>query len=400
MSNYAISLKRTGLLLAAMTFTALLMVVNFASFFSSAGAAQLESRSLTLASSLPGDVGTTEPANSELNGADTTHTVQFTFPTSSTGTVTGMSFLYCDTAIGACDDTGTGAPTGVDVSGATIAAGDTSGFVIGTNTNNEINVTHSGFAATGTITVIFENITNPTAQGTFFVRMLADNTSADDGTVASSITEGIQITSRVRETLGFSTTGAINNSNVGDPGSTCAALTGSGAIQIGDAVENTLDINTTYYGESAFRIYTNAGNGASVQYQGATLTKGTDTIDAINSGSGTAAASATGTEQFGLAVDTTVQAVDGTYDYFSTAAALDGAEAGELVLDGNYDGGDSATDEFAFQPAPGARTIATSNNNSYLDCATALVRYVANIDPLTPAGTYTTTIVYSAVPTY
>jgi hypothetical protein len=402
MSNYAISLKRTSLLLAALAFTAALLVANLSIFGAQADAAQLTVRSLSLTSSLEGDVGAATAANNETNGADASHTI--TFDPATGGTIESLRFDFCTTAINAC----TG-PTGLVVNSGTAITTQTNEGVTFTNayaidgtsdanTLNVDNATGNSFTAGtgGTIVFTFDDITNPTDVGTFFVRITTytndDYTGAvDTGTVASAITTGITITSKVVETLGFSTTA----DDAGDPaeGSTCAALTGSGALTLGDVTEGTLSISQAYDEFSAFRLYTNAANGVVVQYEGSTLTKGADNINAAGAGQ---VASTVGSEQFGLAVD-----ADGGI-FTEDNEGFGGA--GQLTLGANYNGGEGTitnggTALFAFV-ADTKTTMATSTSNAYVDCDTAAVRYIGNISPLTPAGTYTTTIVYFAVPTY
>src|SRR5690606_17592428 len=96
MSNYAISLKRTGLLLAALAFTALLLVVNLASFFGNAHAASLTSRSLTLSSTLVGTEAVGAPG-SETDGAAANYAFAFSVPSSDTA----LSILvrFCTTTL-------------------------------------------------------------------------------------------------------------------------------------------------------------------------------------------------------------------------------------------------------------------------------------------------------------
>lgn len=403
MSNYAISLKRTTLLLAALAFTAALLVANISVFsVGRADAAQITTRSVSLTSSLDG-TNTTGAANSETNGADTTHT--FTFDPATTGTVRSLEFEYCTTAIGACT-----APTNIEVETGTTVTVQTNEGVAFTNsyaingtqsTANKIsvaNATGNTFTAGtgGTIVFAFDDIRNPDTEATFFVRVrtysdAAWTTLVDDGTVASAITNGIAITSRVVETLGFSTT--TDDAGEVAEGANCAALGGStSAITLGDPTEGTLSITQAYDEFSAFRLYTNAANGVVVQYEGSTLTKGADVIDAAG---GTAIASSVGAEQFGLAVD-----ANGATLFDGDNGGFGGA--GQLTLGVEYDGGDGTivnggTATFAFV-ADTKTQIASAAG--YVTCDTAAVRYIGNISPLTPAGTYTTTVVYFAVPTY
>lgn len=415
MSDYAISLKRTSTLLAALTFTALLLVVNFAAFFSTAGAAQLTSRSLTLSSTLSGTETGDSVAGSPTNGSDAEHRFRFT----SASGFSSVTFQYCTTALGTCN-----APSGLSLAGVSVEAGGGSASAA-SNTLTWV-ITE---AAGGAKDVTFGGITNPTYEAspanpdtnTFFVRIVTHNnatpdpgnTDVDEGTVASAITQGIEITARVAETLGFSTTGTF--ASVTDPTTACNALTGSGAITLGNpAQENTLELGTAYDNYSAFRIYTNSANGVAVQYHGDTLThsNGVSDIDEIG---GTAVVSAPGSEQFGLAIDTTAGGVNnvpansvvgGTLDMTHVTNAAGLAADGPLTPATEYANGDGLINTtpdalFAFEPNT-PTTIASTDalQGGYTECKTVAVRYLANISPTTTSGTYTTTIVYSAVPTY
>lgn len=419
--NYAISLKRSTALAAAITFTAMLTVVNFASIFSSkVGAAQLQARSLEMTSTLIG-TSNTGAANSATNGADATHNFKFTAPTADD--VLGIAFLYCTTAIGTCT-----APTGLVVNSTpavTVQTDDGGAFTnsftfnSGASTANRAvfsNVTGQTVGAGSEIEFAFDDVTNPTPVGSFFVRITTHDSAAtfdnttdiDEGTVAGSTTTGISITSRVVETLGFSTTGDTSDTGIPVAGGSCTPLTGSGAIQLGDPTDNTLSISQTFDAYSALRLYTNASLGAVVQYSGETLTKGSDNIDAIGGAAEATTSPNIGTEQFGLAIAQTGNSETFTgFDNITTAwDEYPTNTAGQLSLAPAYATGDGdigtetvGTDaEFAFVPGNTPQTIAQSD--SYVECATAAVRYASNISALTPSGTYTTTVVYHAVPQY
>ncbi len=397
--NYAISLKRTMTLIAALSFMAVLFAVNFSAIFSAhAGAAQLESRSLTLSSSLAGTEVGDSIAGSETNGSAATHTFKFT-KSAASDSADRISFEYCDAAVGTCN-----APDGLDLTAVTATGGTgvtvSNPSVSGSKVTVEATSLSAGAAA---ITVPLGNIENPDVTPVFFVRIelfanSAPATILDEGTVTSAITEGITITTRVTETLGFSTTADIA-SGVPVPTSSCVPLTGSGAIQMGDPIENTLSITQAYDAYSVFRLYTNASNGVAVQYEGKTLTKGNDEIDEIGA---SPAFVQTGTEQFGLGIDTTANG--GTISNVDTAWT---GGAGNILPEADYGLADGAIStsgtgaQFAFV-ADTPTTLASSDplEGGYVNCATGAVRYVANVSPLTPSGVYTTTLVYSAVPTY
>jgi len=403
MSDYAISLKRSSLLLAALAFTAALLFTNVGIFgLQKADAANFTVRSLNMLSPIAGNIGSTTPANSETNGVDTTHT--FAFDNATAGTVLSMRFEYCTTAAGACV-----APTNIEVeTGTTITVQTHEAVTVATpftingasSTANRLDITRAsgaafGIGTSGNLVFAFDDIRNTDTVGTFFVRMVAYSDAAwtaavDDGIVTGAITTGIAITTRVSETLGFSTTATVGG--VSAETAACVPVTGSGAIALGDA-NNTLAIAQAYDAYSAFRMFTNAGNGAVVQYRGATLTKAplTDDINAIGAA---ALASAPGTEQFGLAID----ADGGTFT--GDTGGFGGAN--QLALTTAYNDGEgtivnAGTASFAFVSNT-LTTIASSPGS--ISCDTAAVRYIANISPLTPAGTYTTTIVYYGVPTF
>lgn len=406
MSNtHVISLKRSTALLLAVTLLSLLTVVNFSAFFGKASAADLTSRSLSLSSTLSGTaLGSGTPGDAD-NGSEARHS--FTFTPTTTGH-TSVTFEYCTDAIGTCT-----LPTGLVVPSTPIVVGGGGTAAFATRT---ITWTPGSTLDTTAVTVSFGDIVNPTYiasptnpdDNTFFVRITATGgAQPDEGTVASAITEGITITARVAETLGFSTTGSF--AGVGAPGSNCMPVTGSGAIRLGDATEGTLSLTQAYDNYSAFRIYTNASEGVDVQYAGETLTRtsGGD-IDAMGAA---ALASDVGTEQFGLAIDTSVGG-NNAVSIASSASTLDMANVtteanlalngGLTPLAGVYDNGegtitDAGAATFAFV-AGTPTTIASSDG--YVECKTAAVRYMANISPTTTSGTYTTTIVYSAVPKY
>ncbi|MBA2279195.1 hypothetical protein H0V99_02015 [Candidatus Saccharibacteria bacterium] len=407
MSDYAISLKRSSLLLAALAFTAVLTIANLNVFgVGKVEAGQFQSRKVVLSSSLAGTETGDNVAGSATNGSAAVHTFTFTTPTGSSTTIDAFEFTYCLEAIGTCTaPPGLNADTAVLVSATDDGGAFTTVFALDATqtTVSRIGIDVNA-GATNTITaasvivIQFSTIVNPSINDDIYVRMVSysveNYTSAvDDGTVAFSIVTPINITARVKETLGFSTT-ADTAGGVPAETSACVPLTGSGAIALGDA-NNTLSIAQAYDDTSYFRVYTNAANGIAVQYAGITLTKGTDDINAIG---GTAASSTVGSEQFGF----------GIYAANPPTANVDNGgwgAAGRLTLNAQYDGGEGTitnggTATFAYDSAAPNTPKSIATAGSYVTCDTAEVRYIANISPLTPAGTYRTTVVYYAVPTY
>ena len=231
-------------------------------------------------------------------------------------------------------------------------------------------------------------------------------------------------------------------------------------LSLGDpASENSLRIDKTFIAHSYWRLGTNSTAGATVYYSGATLSDAAgDQINAIGT---TATAPAPGTQQFGLALangtnsanynaglpnpyignfnldfgtesasgkayessaDSTArtQGVDPTYTSDMAAAGLStvayatdqlaplrplpqyDSGAGVVNPGSGSDGyGPVATTKFAFDANSSLiPTPLATENSQIINCATAKVRYIANIAATTPAGIYSTKINFIAAPIY
>ncbi|HEX9153896.1 MAG TPA: hypothetical protein VF809_03685 [Candidatus Saccharimonadales bacterium] len=371
------------------------VTVDVLVFTPSAAAAQIVTRSLALSSSANGNI-TVGAAGSGTNGAQTKHTFTFTEGTTA-ATIGSAEFLYCTTPL---PDTACTAPTGLDVTTVTTIGGTTAtGWSLGTNTANRVRVTRTAGNITDTQNLVFgaggtgtDYIKNPTTDNEeFFVRIstfsdTAYTTVVDRGTVANSTAEQIEITAKVQETLNLSV-----GTTATAAGTTCAALTGS-ALALGDG-DGVLSFQQAYDAHSYFRISTNANVGTVVYYSGDTLKYGANDINAIG---GTAAASAVGTEQFGLAIDDTGTQTSDQYTFNS------------LVASAQYTGGqgtitNGGTATFAFNTASVTTPVqvaSTSGSTKTIVCDTGSVRYLGNIATTTVPGIYTSTLSYLATPTY
>jgi hypothetical protein len=284
-------------------------------------------------------------------------------------------------------------------------------------------------------------ITNPGA-GAFFVKINdydsatsadLDDPSADtnthviDGgvTVANVMNDSIQIQTKVLETMSFSV--GTKNPDAEPPVSanhgTCDPIIVNDALSMGDPdAENSLDTQTAYDTYSYWRLSSNSSGGATVYYSGNTLSNTeNDQIQAIGT---TASASHTGTEQFGLALDSTADTLDSVMITNIAADALDNTlqfprlapHLTPLVAQGDVTNtaqgptdysmgtgtistGGSA--EFAFDPNSLTTPVPIANeSDSVVTCATGKMRYLANIAATTPAGVYTSRINYIAAPEY
>ena len=251
-----------------------------------------------------------------------------------------------------------------------------------------------------------------------------DQTVIDGGvTVANVMTDSIHITTKVLETMAFSV-GTQNRdlttlTNPATHGNCDPIQTVNGnQLQLGnEEAEYSLETGRAYDVYSYWRLSSNSSGGATVYYSGNTLA---NTVgDEIAEIGETALNSTPGTEQFGLAfVDATTDDAgkfDPAFEALVTAQP-ERFKMPTLELDtgiflqpetnyANGAGGIQAADavkaSFAFEKESNTipRVIA-KNNAMVISCATAKMRYVANIGADTPAGVYTTKINYLAAPQY
>jgi hypothetical protein len=416
-----------------------------------ANAAGLLYRSLELSSSAPsgdpdtGSGGEAAAPGSAANGSKVTYS--FVFQPRSSYDLDAIQFQFCTGPFGyldfAPDNTGTCTlPTGLAfVEGSTWdidvfestggawpnityeATGQAYDFnADGTDPTKAFHITPTAGAGNGTtvtatefIKVVFtadadNYFVNPTTTGTFFAHIetyddasnVAAGTHTDEGTVASSTATTIAISTRVQETLKFSVEGE-DNAGAGvsvAEGASCAALTGTGAINMGDTNNsNSLSTSQSYDAYSYFRLATNSSKGAQVLYAGQTLksTAG-DEIDALTT---TATASSFGTEQFGLAVST-----DNAGNDVESAINSNPGTDNDLIYASPYGDGlegntaNNANGDYAFDTTSNTDPKPIATSGGVVKCDTGVVRYIANISNDTPAGLYSTKISYIAVPSY
>jgi hypothetical protein len=420
-------LRRSSSLLTALAF----LVATAAPLLLSSSAAavgQFTTRSLTQSSQSLGSVstdvnGTAVAPGAGGNGAKTIHT--FTFTQGTTGaTIGSVAIQYCTTPLlsSACT-----APTGFDAStitsvaaisgfAATVPALDTTtvanaGSFFGTypcsgttpyrtncillkRTTPTVESGNPAFSLTFGTGGATNYIKNPTTAGTFYVRIttFSDNaysTIVDQAAVAGSANTNIDITSKVQEQLNFSVSATPSA-----PTTACTALSGSGALSLGDPVNGVLSLTQAYDAHSYFRLNTNAQNGTTVLYSGNTLTTagGANTIAAAPTGGAT---STVGSAQFGLAIDSSDTQSGNGYSFTNLAATTPYAGGAGTITN-------AGTATFAFNPASVTSPvqIASASAGTAVNCDTGSVRYIGNIGTTTKAGVYRTTIAYIAVPTF
>lgn len=320
-----------------------------------------------------------------------------------------------------------------------------------TGKNNEIRLVHSGttgFPAGARVRVVFfatdtNYITNP-GSGAFFVRINTYNTAGNtaintmarydetnviDGgvTVANVMNLGIQIVTKVLETMAFSvgvvdpyTLEAIavnDNGTPGDPGDdtyppsqlnqseagvnvhgVCEPIlkqmvAGSSEtanrLSLGDPTsEYSLAVDKTFSTHSYFRLSSNSSAGATVYYSGNTLTNTVgDSINAVGDpqGDGTsdglAAAPSPGSEQFGLAL--AINSADPyAIDYRTETKSGYVYETGADLTEGNVAAG-LAT----YGSTQGVHSSVTDDNISDLDVSGG-VWHSPRLSTLTAAPQY------------
>jgi hypothetical protein len=323
-------------------------------------AAQITGRTVTLSTSAGAATGVTYTlTTAALPSATHVLSVQLQFCTTPTGTCTAPSGF----SSASVPTTPVSQPTGLGV-----ASGWTSNEAV-TNDLRETIATNAT-APSGTVTIPWTNVTNPTATNSSYYAIIttysdaAWTTPIDSGTVALSTSTQIQVALTVSEALTFCTGTTITGTN-------CATAAGS-TVNLGSG-----STTTTATGTSILSASTNAGSGYSITYSApTTLASGGNQITAISD-----AASAVGTKQFGLnLVANTTPAVGTAVSGTGTATAVHTA--------GYYDSANNFT--FHTSGDTVASVGAPTNGNTFT------VSYIANIDGLTPPGAYTTTLTYTA----
>lgn len=266
-----------------------------------------------------------------------------------------------------------------------------------------------------------------------------DHTVIDGGvTVANVMTDSIHITTKVLETMSFSV-GTRNRDTVdiggGETHGKCdPILTPNGnRLNLGNPnAEYSLETGKAWDVYSYWRLSSNSSGGASVYYSGDTLR---NTVGDFIADMPAEVTSTPGTEQFGLGFVDPGFGVAAWQDTKDTGSATWAAgytdpnsypfrtlasQIGSTPYDNdplapqdaadNYDEAQGTIDNGSGGPGTAKfRFLATSltipeliaqQNETVISCATAKIRYVANIGADTPAGVYTTKINYLAAPQY
>ncbi|MCX6792638.1 MAG: hypothetical protein NTY12_01300 [Candidatus Falkowbacteria bacterium] len=199
-------------------------------------------------------------------------------------------------------------------------------------------------------------ITNPATAQTATLAVAAGN-GVDSGTAGIAIVDTnfdqVSVTATVDPTLTF----ALSDSSIG-----FGTLSSTNAHY---ATGDTLGTTTPTVGNNV-QVSTNATSGYTVYVQGATLTSGGNTITAMPA----SAASSTNSEQFGLNV---------------AAAGGTGTASAPYATSSQYAYTATATTQTPIGSATGPSATTTFS-----------LTYLANIAATTEAGSYTTTLTYTA----
>lgn len=355
-------------------------------FTSTANAALLSPRKLTLVQGADGSDTDTLPDGGSQPGGNANHLFGFTIPT--TGNVGSIRFEYCTTTEGTCT-----APTGLDTTAATFGGeSGLTGFSVNNSTAGKPYVTRTAanMGSATAQTIQLNNITNPTTVGTFFVRISVytdaalGGTQTDAGVVAASTAQTIVLSGTMPESLIFCTGGTV--------AANCASTTS------GNIIFNQLFSPTdTAVATSQMAASTNAAQGYVITVNGPTLTSGSATIPAWTSP--TSAGTNRGISSWGLnlrANTTTTSAVATGADITSASNGTD--------LKGQPLTGYDTVDQFKFVSgdsiANSAYDGASNNTLGPTNSQTYTATYAVNVSGNQLAGTYTSTLTYICTPTF
>jgi hypothetical protein len=258
-------------------------------------------------------------------------------------------------------------PAGLDASSVVLSSqqGETAFALSGLSTANYIILSRPASLPGGLPSqYVFSNITNPSADGSYYVRIQTytstDATGLDieSGGVVFALNQALNVTAEVPPYLRFCVSVTIS-------GFDCSSAN-SYLIDLGEFSKS-----QARSASSEFVVATNASFGYSVILSGTTLTSGNNIIPALLPGG----ASVPGTSQFGINLRSNT----------NPSIGADPAGPGIGAVSAAY----SAQNIFRFQTGD---TIATSANSS--DNQKFTISYLANIASSQPAGYYATTLTY------
>lgn len=359
-------------------------------------------------------------SSSAAGATDVTYDVSFV--TATAASLGGMVIEFCANSpiIG---DTCT-APTGFNTNRTTLALANQTGvtdWVIDTvdSTATQLTFTRTAAAVAAGVTISLDlggagasdGITNPTtANQTFYARILTFTTAAgaqaytatapgaqpplvNAGGIAMSTASQITVTAKVQERLTFCVyTSAANYAD-------CSAVSGS-AVTLGDTNGVLSDAGPFVDKNAKYNVSTNASNNVTIRAKGATLTSGSFTINQIGA---TAAASAAGTEQFGIC--TYRDAGGGTTGLTPAIPYDNGSCSATTQTAGTATPGGAGTAQFAFDTSTAGDNLTTTFGDTIATKtpgaqSTGVLVFIGNISTTTEPGIYTATLTFIATGNY
>lgn len=361
-------------------------------FVSTANAAQLSPRNLTLLQGIDGGDSDTLPDGGSQPGGNANHQFNFTIPTG--GNVGSVRFEYCTTTEGTCT-----VPTGLSTTAATAGAQTgASGFTINNTTNGAPYLTRTAANVTASTAVSLQinGVTNPSTVGTFFVRIQTFSAAAlggsavDAGVVAASTAQQIQLSGTMPESLIFCA-GATVVAN-------CSTTT-PGTISFDQLFSPT----DTAVATSQMAASTNAAQGYIITVNGPTLTSGSATIPGYATPN--TVGSTRGVSGWGLNL---VANTSGAATGFPGSSANIASASNGTDLKGQALAGYNTADSFKFITGETVANSAEDDGNATTVGSTLgptnsqvyTVSYAANVAGNQLAGTYTTTLTYICTPTF
>ena len=389
MRSFRVSGRRVGRIATTAALLVATIVPSFAPALASA--AQLTDRSVQLSSSNEGA------------------TAEYTFTFTATSTAAAVTVEFCSNTP-LMPETCT-APSGMVVhTGGSVASG---GTLLGTWTANKAFITKSVTAGSNTFTLA--GIVNPSAEGTIYARIVTyDNTTnaqayasgnlgsgvQDQGAAAIAITNGIDVSGAVLESLTFCTSGAALTDSDTDnnwcESATTPTLTlghdvGSGVIALDTSALDTANVYT--------QLSTNASKGAVVRIKSNAICGGLirdgDSSQVNNAAcTGIAAAGnsgtfAPGTAKFGVKVAIADLGASPSTDKLQLASGYDATDYRLNWVSGNASGVSSTYGD----------EIMNTNLKPVTDQGATLT-FGASVGNGTPAGKYRATLSLIATGTF
>ena len=331
-------------------------------------AAQINNRKMTITDSAGGATGVSYTFTSNA------------LPTSGTA-IKSVDLQVCDTASGSCTHSGNASGFSASSSQLNIqpsGLGAASGWTVDATSQYDLRIKDASNSTnpSGSVSIQWDNVTNPSAQNaTFYLRMTTYTGSdfstgpTDSGTVAVSTAQAITLTGTMDENLVFCVGTSITGTN-------CGTISGT-QVNFG-----TFSSSTATTGTSVMAAGSNATSGYNISVNGTTLTCGTcagsPTISALT----TQTASSTGSPQFGFNLKANTNP--------SSFGADPSGDAGGTATS-NY----GTQNQYRFVTGDSVASSAGGTNNTAFTSA-----YIVNVPTKQAAGTYTTTLTYICTANY